>query len=107
SETILSPFNLVTCLIFLLIIPFFLAAMHPRDEDVIEINAHLMDAFRDGPGDAGPEAGGAPALAHAAPAGADDFGPPLGGGVEGGAVATAPATRVPAGKVFATPPPRV
>lgn len=63
SETILTPYNLITFGVFLLVIPLIYRAMHPRNEESIE---EIDDALIDdsgttppaGPSSAVPKAGG-------------------------------------------------
>lgn len=42
SETIFSFFNLVIVAVLFVTLPFLLRAMHPRKEDVVEVNTKLM-----------------------------------------------------------------
>lgn len=48
SQTIFTTFNLVTIGITILVLPFVLRAMHPRDEDVVEIDNSMMPAIKGG-----------------------------------------------------------
>lgn len=49
SETIVTPYNLLISLVFLLTIPFVLRAMHPESDDCREITPDVAKAFDDGP----------------------------------------------------------
>lgn len=87
GETILTPYNLITSVVFLLTIPFVLRAMHPGDDDCREIHAGVAEEFEGGHGSgasadaSGAAGGGSDGLAEGSSAAAE------GGGATGGASA--------------------
>lgn len=49
GETIITPYNLITTLVFLLAIPLVLRAMHPSGDRCLEVDPKLVEAFEPEP----------------------------------------------------------
>ena len=87
AETILTPYNLITSLVFLAVIPLVLRAMHPALEECREIGPDVANAFEDEEPGGGGEVRGSPSEAEEGGAGMgvrEERGAEDGRGVEGG-----------------------